>query len=306
MELFTISVSNGLQDELESLSKLLKQEMGDLHTRADGVELLQFTRGETIGISCIGRLPGFQLVVEGEKVWNSASRAVAEYILAVKELPLLRDLIRKQKHVDPADVGKIEAYCLQLLNGTDDSGLHEARKRRCAKVRKVLVQYMEENTALHIDGFIRFRMEHYLKELREVVAYALDEYVLERQYQEFIGLLKYFVFIQETKVPLAHLVHKGGHEFTLLNEQWLPMDSPPMMDGMSVETIDCDMEMEDMIVSTLIQVSPGHIVIHTREAESQVIKTIEQIFETRVHVCDYCTSCAPFLNSGWTSQDKCP
>ncbi|MGZ9583427.1 sporulation protein YtxC [Paenibacillus marinisediminis] len=305
MELFTISVSNGARNELESLSRLLMQEMDDLHTQANGVILEKFDSGSSASITCSGRLPGFQLALQAQDVWNRAARALAEYILSVKELPLLRELIKKEKNIDPSDVEKIEAYCIQLLNGMDDSTHHEARKRRCMKLRKVLFHYLEEHTQLHIDGFIRFRLDSYVTELREVVAYAMDEYVLERQYQEFISLLKYFVFIQDTKIPLAHLVHKGGHEFTLLNEQWLPLESSHIMDGMVVETIDCDMEMEDMIVSTLIHVSPGHIVIHTCEPESQVIKTIEQIFEARVHVCGYCPSCAAFLNPNWTSQDQC-
>lgn len=306
MELFTILLSRGTEHELESLSQLLKQEMNDLHTQTDGVDLETVKLNHVTGITCLGRLPGFSLTSSGHDVVNRAAKALAEYILAVKELPLLRELIKKEKYVDPADVQKMESYCLQLLNGTEDHIQYDARNRRLTKIRKVLQQYLEEHTQLHIDGFITFRLESYMSELREVVAYARDEYVLERQYQEFINLLKYFVYIQETKIPLAHLVHKGGHEFTLFNEQWQPLESAQVMDGMVVEMIDCDMEMEDMIVSTLIHVSPGHIVIHTREPDSQVIKTIEQIFEARVHVCDYCSFCSPLLIEGWTSQDQCP
>lgn len=306
MELFTILLSRGTEHELESLSQLLMQEMNDLHTQTDGVDLETVELGAVTGITCSGRLPGFSLTSSGLDVVNRAAKALAEYILAVKELPLLRELIKKEKYVDADDIQKMESYCLQLLNGTEEHVQYDARNRRRAKIRKVFQLYLEEHTQLHIDGFITFRLESYMSELREVVAYARDEYVLERQYQEFISLLKYFVYIQETKIPLAHLVHKGGHEFTLFNEQWQPLESAQVMDGMVVEMIDCDMEMEDMIVSTLIHVSPGHIIIHTREPESQVIKTIEQIFESRVHVCDYCNSCSPLLIEGWTSQDQCP
>ena len=42
------------------------------------------------------------------------------------------------------------------------------------------------------------------------------------------------------------------------------------------------MNMEDMIVSTLITVSPQQIVIHTRQPELPVMRTLETIFELRV------------------------
>ncbi|WP_028546067.1 putative sporulation protein YtxC [Paenibacillus taiwanensis] len=306
MELFTVSIPSAQLKELESLTELLKCEMGDLHTSSSRVTLDTFQTDKLAGVTCSGLLPEFQLHVHGQDVWKRAASAVAEYILAVKEGVLIRSLIAKEKHVEDADRNKIEAYCYQLLNGYEEQGSPEVRRRRKSKVTKALQLYLEEHTVLNVDGFIRFRLESYMTELREVVDYAIDEYVLERQYQEFISLLKYFVYIQDTKIPMAHLMHKGCHEFTLLDEQWLPIEPSHVVDGMIVEMIDCDMEMEDMIVSTLINVSPGHIVIHTRDPESQVIKTIQQIFEARVHVCVYCNSCEPCLTNNWKSQDLVP
>ena len=48
---------------------------------------------------------------------------------------------------------------------------------------------------------------------------------MDRQYQEFISLLQYFVYIQEAKIPAAHLIHKGGHEFVILNDRMEPIDA---------------------------------------------------------------------------------
>ena len=50
--------------------------------------------------------------------------------------------------------------------------------------------------------------------------FAVDEYVMDQQYQEFISLLKYFVRMQEVKLPIVHVLHKGGSEFALYDEQF--------------------------------------------------------------------------------------
>ncbi|MCY9763064.1 putative sporulation protein YtxC [Paenibacillus alvei] len=306
MELFTISLPLRSEYDAVTLTDLLQQELSDLHKQPNGVEFQQWSEGQTAWITCRGILPGFQLSTQGQDVWNKAAKAVAEFILSHKERLLLASLIEKDSKYNEVERRKIEEYCQQLLNGGDESGSSESRRRRKGKLTRALCRYLEDHTDLNVEGFIQFRLRHYLSELREVVDYAIDEYVLERQYQEFIGLLKYFVFIQETKIPLAHLMHKGGHEFTLLDEDLQPLEPKHVMNGMVVEMIDYDMEMEDMIVSTLINVSPQNIIIHTREPDSQVIKTIQQIFESRVHVCVLCNSCHAALGGdGWHSRDSC-
>ncbi|EPY04525.1 sporulation protein YtxC [Paenibacillus alvei TS-15] len=303
MELFTISLPLRSEYDAVTLTDLLQQELSDLHKQPNGVEFQQWSEGQTAWITCRGILPGFQLSTQGQDVWNRAAKAVAEFILSQKERLLLASLIAKDSKYSEEERRKIEEYCQQLLNGGDETGSSESRRRRKGKLTRALRRYLEDHTALNVEGFIQFRLRHYLTELREVVDYAIDEYVLERQYQEFIGLLKYFVFIQETKIPLAHLMHKGGHEFTLLDEDLQPLEPKHVMNGMVVEMIDYDMEMEDMIVSTLINVSPQNIIIHTREPESQVIKTIQQIFESRVHVCVLCSSCHAVLGGdGWPHE----
>ena len=54
-----------------------------------------------------------------------------------------------------------------------------------------------------------FRLQSYEQELREMAEYAVDEFMLDQQYEEFVSLLKYFVYFQEPKMPLVHVIHKG-------------------------------------------------------------------------------------------------
>ena len=137
------------------------------------------------------------------------------------EQRLLREIITGHyRYVDEVDISSIEQYCRQVLDQPEPSAdLPRARQRRQHKIADALFAYLEQNNVMNVAGFIRFRLSDYMDELREVAEYAIDEYIMDQQYQEFISLLKYFVYIQETKIPVAHLMHRGGNEFTLYNEQ---------------------------------------------------------------------------------------
>jgi trimethylamine:corrinoid methyltransferase-like protein len=54
---------------------------------------------------------------------------------------------------------------------------------------------------------------------------------------------------------------------------------------------DQELEMEDIVVSTLISLSPSRIVIHTRDPEVVIISTIRRIFGERVELCLLCPHC---------------
>lgn len=304
MELFTVSLKTTSEEAVSKLYGLLAYQFNDLHKQPDGIYFMQSQVEDLAQISCHGILPGFQLAKMAPVVYKKASLALADYILEMKEGALLRGIIAKDFHYDRLDeLDKIEQYCIQILQeSSEELGIPEDRLRRKRLIVSELEQYFEENTSVHVDGFIRFRLNAYTDELREIAEYAVDEYILDQQYQEFISLLKYFVFVQETKIPVAHLMHQGEHQFMLLNEHMRPIETKHMT-SVVMEMADHDMEMEDMIVSTLINVSPQKIYIHTRQPELQVIRTIQQIFDNRAHICVYCPVCSPYLSESAQQHD---
>lgn len=255
----------------------------------------------------------FRLLTSGKprqadvvRVNRYIAQALAEHILMEEETHLIKALITEGlKYLPSANPEMILHFCLALLNGEGDSpewGKEQGDTinssfRRQQKLSDAVETYFQENRLLDIDGFLRFRLKDYMDDLREVVEYAFEEYRMEQQYQEFIALLKYFVYIQETKIQTVHLIHKGGHEFLILDEQLKPIHTAVTEAPITLEMIEKDMNFEDMIVSTLITVSPGNIYIHTREPELTIIKTIMQIYEDRTILCSYCRHCQSFLGT---------
>lgn len=296
MELFTLTVMTTSENVIQQLYDDLHNEMtGFLHIH-NGVNLSLTIGHNTASIVCTALLPGFQLNESADEVYEQASKGLAQFVLQEWESHLIRDLIiRAYDYNDTEELLKLEQYCVGLLNDTDAEAYNpNGPLRRKKKIAEEFKKYLSENTYINLDGFIRFRLQQYTEELRELVEYALEEFQMDKQYQEFISLLKYFVYIQEAKIPVAHLMHMGENEFIILNEQMKPIDTDQAK-SVVLEMVDKDINYEDMIVNTLITVSPKQIFIHTRSADAQVVKTIQQIFEGRVKICDYCKICKPLL-----------
>ncbi|WP_010272323.1 putative sporulation protein YtxC [Paenibacillus senegalensis] len=214
---------------------------------------------------------------------TAVSRVLAEYLVDCEEPNLMRKLIRHSYRADRDELEAIYRYAKELLDGSlQEPDLPPPRQKRKAKVAAYISSYLEEESMLIVGGFVDFRMPEYRAELREAVECAIEEIAMEQQYQDFISLLKYYAFVQDTVIPAAHILHKGGQEFQLLNEHMKPLESEFSLDGADEENNGSD---EDRIVSTLLSVSPQKIYIHTKEPELQLVKTIQQIFENRVELC---------------------
>ncbi|QAY68259.1 putative sporulation protein YtxC [Paenibacillus protaetiae] len=303
MELFTITLHSGAEGAIVALQGLLAQYAAkDLHKFPEANEqLVHFELIDKHRVRCTAVLPQFRLADHSAALYRSASQALAEYVVHYMESDLLTNTIRRKYRNHESDMAVIIPYCHQLLYGSDADGLgvkfQEADKRRRKnKVAEEIEPYLQEYTDLNLNGFALFRLRAYRNELEEIVEYALDEYVLDKQYQEFISLLKYFVCLQETKVPEVHLVHKGGHEFELLNERFQALEPKPHTDRVVAEMLEAEINIEDMVISSLIAVSPKVITIHTRQPDAQVIRTIETIFDSRVQICAGCVSCSQRLD----------
>ncbi|RCX17414.1 putative sporulation protein YtxC [Fontibacillus phaseoli] len=228
-----------------------------------------------------------------QMMMEDLARGMAAYIVDVREESIAMSIASKQYSFSSREESRAAEQCCHKLLAGPEEGDQAARQRRKSGIYKVLKEYLQDNRYLDLDGFIAFRLPEYRDKLRETVENAMEEYLLDQQYEEFIHLLQYFVHFQEPLIPLIHLMHKEDHEFHILNEQFSKI-SVPSQGGVVAQIADQEMEMEDMIVSTLISLSPDRILIHTLEPEAQIILTIRRIFGDRVELCLHCPRCQLF------------
>lgn len=304
MEFCVVSAVAGDKRDAARFYRHIRRKFNGLHREKSGVGLRFITDGGTVQAVFEGDESSYSFAKRTIAVREKLSGAIAEYIIAEREAAIVRHLISKEyDFTNTEDQEMIAKSCLHLLS-LEEEGV-EARNRRIGQLGLHIRTFLEEHQELNIDGFIAFRMKEYKDLIRETIDYVVDEYLLDKQYEEFIGLLKYFVHFQESQIEVVHLMHTEGSEFTIFDDHMLPLEAS-VVEGVVARIADHELELEDVIVSSLISLSPGRIVIHTREPEVQIISTIRQIFGDRIQMCEYCPRCKAFLDGSRKQGKSCP
>lgn len=222
---------------------------------------------------------------------------LAGFICQDQLLFLIRQLIIKETSFREQDViTQIETITKENILSKEKKLTALQMSRQQDYLSREIARYFYESKLLALDGFMRFRMQTYRKYLSKQMKEAVEEYTLEKEYKDFIQLLKYFVSVQTSKIPLVHLIHNGKRKFELIKEDGSPLEIKEM-EGTLQDVLEQNYSHEDLIVSTLLTVAPEQIVLHSKHPDENVIKTLLQIFEGRILLCRGCSSCGIHLDS---------
>ncbi|NBI30281.1 putative sporulation protein YtxC [Chengkuizengella marina] len=290
MDLITINMDNFSEDEIQQCYVKLQKEITLIHKKNNlKKQIIKIMKVDNNLVST-GVLPQFQLNKHAAMLYQSISQSLAHFIINdLQNILVLRLLKKEQPQFDKNEISRLNKYCSDLLNESSHSSNFIRKKYQ--KIEEQLYHYIEKNTQLNLDAFIRFRLQFYIQELNDVVEYAVEEYISDQQYKEFMSLLKSFVFTQEYKVPTVHIIHDGENDFLILDDDLKCLDH----DDTNNEIY--DKNFDDLIITKLVSLSPQKIVIHTRKPEMQVIHVIEQIFEQRTILCKRCNMCEKILSN---------
>ena len=125
------------------------------------------------------------------------------------------------------------------------------RIRRRNLVTRRLADFLNQSNHIILEGFVTFRMQEYVKELEEIVDWAVRQYLVEKEYQEFIKLLTCFVQMQKPKFQCVHVIAEKDASFSIydenmerISEQWFNEWDDDQADGTIKE--------EDLLISFLI------------------------------------------------------
>lgn len=174
-----------------------------------------------------------------------------------------------------------------ILN--DDEILYMNYKNTLIEKIKICI---EENKEINIEGFLRFRMRELEEDIEGIMDKIVERYMVEKEYGEFIKLLKYFVEIQESKIDEVNIIINNRGEYLIQDK-----DGKDIIDKMTEDLSDSKfsgvISMEDILISGLITNCPKNIIIHHEEncLNKEVLETIKSVFENRVRICNSCALC---------------
>ena len=160
------------------------------------------------------------------------------------------------------------------------------RKRR---IRMKLASYWDLNDELILEGFIKFRLKEYLKELEDRTERAVNYFIKEQEYQEFINLLRYFVDIQESKEDLVHIIEDAEQGFKILDDNMQVLKNE-YLDSLNGNLTSEKLNYNDLLISALITLMPEEIMLHY-QLEGNTFEVLKSVFGDRVEFCGGCKYC---------------
>lgn len=231
------------------------------------------------------------------KFYNFLTELIGEVVIEFYEEKILKQLINYNYfYFDEYEKNKILENCMQLI----EPEMYNTKLLD----NKNIKEYVKENKAMILDGFVYFRLRAYLEYLDEVVDSGVNQFVIEKEYREFISLLRVYV---ESKVPeynLLHLIYING-EFILLDEKRNIVSVSENIYNAKYLS-DISFSSNDFALNTLLCLLPRRVEIHLIDDEDEFINTLKLIFEGRVTICKDCDICKTYkiLNNAKISHNK--
>ncbi|SKA83669.1 putative sporulation protein YtxC [Clostridium sp. USBA 49] len=165
------------------------------------------------------------------------------------------------------------------------------RNRKNSIIQKI-TDCIEENKEININGFIRFRMKEFINDLESIIDKVVENYMVEKEYSEFIKLLKYFVDLQESKIEKINIIIEGNENY-ILQDGFGNDIMDILFSDLSDDKFSGAISIDDMLISALITNAPKNIIIHGKEncSNKEILDTITSVFGDRVKFCDKCNMC---------------
>ena len=282
MQLFSI----GIDDKDPSLRDLIYKKsstcwMEGLNIEENRVGDLVFLNYNAGHSSSLGKV---------DEIRNRIQLAIADILATIILEDLQSSMVQKiiqdeYFYFEREDQDKILRDALAIMWGGRNPIVNSEtiREQWRYRVWDRVMDHLSDNDQLIFDGFIRFRLKDFMGELENAVDRAVDDLLIENEYNEFIKLLQYFVEIQDPKMDEVHVLQQDDKRYVLLDSN-LRVIHNEMLEQLAREISDKEISHDDLLISSLITIAPCKITIHEYDKIKNVelLNTINNVFDGKV------------------------
>jgi len=189
------------------------------------------------------------------------------FFLKQHEIFEVEDEIVKVLKYEETTKNEDSIYCLNRINSMVE------------KIRDCISEKQEIN----IDGFITFRMRKLRGDIEKIIDKVVERYMVEKEYKEFVKLLKYFVEIQECKIEEINIIIEENNNYIIKNREGKDLYYD-FLKEITAEQGRIELNIEDVLISGLITSAPKNIIIYGKEncTNKEFLDTIENVFGDKV------------------------
>lgn len=208
-------------------------------------------------------------------VFEKYIRVLSRYIIDKYETKILKRIIIKNYPEIP------HAIVNEILKLKENENIGERR----AVVEDILREYFTENNQGNVEGIVNFRLYEYKKILNSMAENMVDLYYLNREYDDFVELLRYFISVQTSRPELIFITVNKYGMYNVLNESREDITKQAVAELVPPEEAK-NIAFDDLLISMLISLAPEKIIVENKEniKNHQLFETIEKVFEKVIYV----------------------
>lgn len=213
-------------------------------------------------------------------------------ILNFYEKAKLKEIINiNYFYFSDAEKKQILNICINSINN-DDTVESYIRKEH---IYISLLKYINNNKSFILDGFVNFRLSEYMKILDYTVDTSVNSFLIEREYFEFINLLKLYISSKNSQTDIVHLIYINNESILIDDNKNIISTKDNIFNAKYLS--DISFSSNDYCLNTLLTLLPERIIIHLIDSEDEFINTLKLIFEKRVLICSGCSICTAYKMS---------
>lgn len=232
------------------------------------------------------------------------ANTLCDFIIDNYESNILNDiLVSNFFYFDKTELSEIKRICDSILNNVPLNKIlpFQQLKSETANDEKIsissrkdllinnILSYLKSSKSMILNGFLRFRIYDYINFLNDLVDSAVNEFVINKEYSEFIELLKLYI---DSKPPRSELIH-----LIYINEESILLDKNRNIISLSHNNLDIpylsdiSFSSNDYALNSLLSLLPKKLIIHTSDIEDDFVNTLKLIFNSKVTICKHCSIC---------------
>lgn len=208
-------------------------------------------------------------------------------IIDIEEENILKRLISQNYfYFDATEKSKILSVCFDIM--ADE--FPKCFDKKFNILYNSFYQFISSNKSIVLNGFINFRLKDYFNILDDTLNEAVNRFIVEKEYLEFISLLKLYINSQPFGCEIVHLVYSSSESILLDENKNLIIATDDIFKAKYLS--DISFSSNDYALNTLLNLLPKKIYIHlANNYVDEFINTIQLVFENRVNLCTDCDIC---------------
>ena len=193
---------------------------------------------------------------------------------------LKKIILHNYFYFNSSEVHNVIDICKEMLCDSDEFSF----KKKYNLLFNNFYNHIYANNRLYLNGFLFFKNQKYFKYLSDYVDIAVNKFIIDREYLEFISLLKIYINSHCSNINLVQLYYNSSKS-TLFDENNNIINITD--DSFNMKYIsDISFSSNDYILNALLTLIPQKIIIHLSDNTiDDFINTLSLIFENRITFC---------------------